>query len=100
MTTNARDIPWQPSPEAARVHLKSLGATAGWVMQLMRWEAGASLSLGSGPIFLYVLEGELIRDGHRLWPGASETLAGGAPGEARTEIGCVFLALRRGEVSS
>lgn len=99
MSTNAREIPWRPSPAAPRVHLKDLGDSGDWSLLMMRYEAGASLPLGPGPLLLYVLEGELIRDGRRLWPGVADSVAPGAAAEGRSEIGCVFLALRRVEVT-
>lgn len=94
---NARSIPWRPSPAAARVHVKDLGATGRGSIQLVRYDAGASLTLSAeGRLaFLYVLDGELVHGGVRLWPGTAASLAHGGAA-AHSDLGCTFVLVRWG----
>jgi len=88
---------WRPSPAAARIYLKDLAAADGWQMQLLRCDAGGRVPLppDERPRFIYVLDGELLHGGHRLWPGAVWVdTAGAAPVESHSDIGCTLLVFR------
>ena len=88
---------WRPSPAAPRVFLKDLPASDGYQAQLVRYQAGASLKLDilAGPTFLYILQGELIHQGHRLWPGCTQVVQPSSEVvEVRSDIGCTFLCVR------
>lgn len=97
-SVNSRALPWRPSAAAPRVHSKDLGRAGGRRMELLRFEAGASLTIdaGGGAVFLYVLEGELLLRGRRLWPGSAEIIGAGAAAESSSDVGCIFLRVRDG----
>ena len=87
-------VAWRPSPAAPRVHLKELGASEGWSVELVRFDAGGAMTIAAaaGPYLLYVLDGELIHRGCRLWPGAACHEARDAePGTSSSDIGCTIL---------
>jgi hypothetical protein len=62
------DLPWRPSTMAPGVSVKDIAVTAGWEMQLVRFEPGAPFPVHTHeqPEFLFILEGELVQAGRRL----------------------------------
>jgi hypothetical protein len=63
----------------------------------VRYDSGGSLLIepAGGPLLLYVLDGELIYSGRRLWRGAAESIPGSAAAaEARSDIGCTLLCVQ------
>ena len=91
--------PWRPSPRAPRVYVKDLGMANGWVMQLVRYDAGgvAPIEGASAGAFVYVVHGELIYCGRRLWPGATAIVPPGAADDARSDSGCTLLCVHPAE---
>jgi len=75
------------------VYLKELGASDGWRVELVRFGAGGAMTIAAaGPYLLYVLDGELIHRGRRMWPGAACHEARDAePGTSYSDIGCTML---------
>jgi len=72
--------------------------TAGWEMQLVRFEPGARFPVHTHeqPEFLFVLEGELVQAGRRLGPGwASVASPGSVDADVYSEAGCVFVLVDR-----
>jgi hypothetical protein len=92
------DLPWRPSTIATGVFVKDIAVTAGWEMQIVRFEPGARFPAHthSEPEFLFILEGELIQAGRRLGPGwASVASPGSVDAEVYSETGCVFVLVDR-----
>jgi hypothetical protein len=92
------DVPWRPSTMAAGVFVKDIAVTAGWEMQLVRFERGARFPVHTHewPEFLFILEGELVQAGHRLGPGwASVASPGSVDADVYSETGCVFVLVDR-----
>jgi anti-sigma factor ChrR (cupin superfamily) len=87
-------VPWRASRSAHGVDVKDLGRANGRVMELVRFQAGATFPLHhhTGPEFIYLLEGEAIQNGHRLGPGwAGVASADTVDENFRSDSGCVFL---------
>jgi hypothetical protein len=92
------DVPWRPSTMAAGVFVKDIAVTAGWEMQLVRFEPGARFPVHTHelPEFLYILEGDLVQGGQRLGPGwASVASPGSVDEDVHSETGCVFVLVDR-----
>src|SRR3954451_19224341 len=95
---NSDDVPWRPSTMAAGVFVKDIAITAGWEMQLVRFEPGARFPIHTHghPEFLFILEGELVQAGSRLGPGwASVASPGSVDADVYSETGCVFVLVDR-----
>ncbi len=91
---DAAVVPWRQSTLAPRVQVKDLGTANARSMQLVRYEPGTRFPVHkhTGPEFIYVLEGELIQQGHRLGPGWAAIAADGTiDADVRSETGCTFL---------
>ncbi|MBX3026369.1 hypothetical protein KF840_15785 [bacterium] len=90
---------WRPSPAAPRVFERDLGVVAGWWLRLFRFAPGATLAIaGVEPHLLFVLDGELIHGGRRLWPGRSAVaVTDAAEGPAHSEVGCTLLVVSPAE---
>lgn len=91
-------VPWRPSTMAAGVFVKDIAITAGWEMQLVRFEPGARFPIHTHqhPEFLFILEGELVQAGSRLRPGwASVASPGSTDADVYSETGCVFVLVDR-----
>src|SRR5262249_25493343 len=86
-------VAWRPSPAAARVYLKELGASDGWRVELVRFDAGGAMTIAeAGPYLLYVLDGELIHRGRRMWPGAAcHGARDGVPRTSYSDVGCTMV---------
>src|SRR5262245_38822435 len=97
--TNARGLAWRPSPSALRIYFKHLASCAGWTMKLVRYDPGGTQRLQArpGPRFLYVVEGELIHAGQRLWPGAAVADPPSSAVESYSDVGCTLLVLSQEE---
>jgi anti-sigma factor ChrR (cupin superfamily) len=83
---------------ASGVFVKEIAVTDGWEMQIVRLEPGARFPVHTheSPEFLFILEGELVRDGQRLGPGwASVAGAGTVDEDVHSEVGCVFVLVDR-----
>jgi hypothetical protein len=102
------DLPWRPSAMAPGILVRDIAVTDGWEMQMVRCEPGARFPVHTheGPEFLFVLEGELIRDGRRLGPGCPSPLrarrwrasigaAGSVDADVRSDAGCLFILVAR-----
>ena len=92
------DLPWRPSTMAPGVSMKDIAVTAGWEMQLVRFEPGARFPVHTHeqPEFLFILEGELVQAGRRLGPGwASVASPGSVDADVYSETGCVFVLVDR-----
>jgi quercetin dioxygenase-like cupin family protein len=92
------DLPWKPSTLAPGVFVKDVAVTDGLEMQIVRLEPGARLPLHTHecPEFIYVVEGELILEGHRLTQGwASVASVGSVHSDVHSETGCVFVLVDR-----
>jgi hypothetical protein len=79
---------------APGVFVKDIAVTAGWEMQLVRFEPGARFPVHTHeqPEFLFILEGDLMQGGVRLGPGwASVASAGTVDADVYSEQGCVFV---------
>jgi hypothetical protein len=98
-TANARALAWRPSPSALRIYFKQLASCAGWTMRLVRYDPGGAQPPAGrrGPRFLYVMEGELIHAGQRLWPGAAVADPPGSAIESHSDVGCTLLELSQEE---
>jgi hypothetical protein len=96
---NARRLAWRPSPSVLRVYFKPLASCAGWTMRLLRYDPGSAqlLAVQPGPRFIYVLEGELIHAGQRLWPGTAVADPPGSAIESHSDIGCTLVLLSQEE---
>jgi anti-sigma factor ChrR (cupin superfamily) len=95
------ELPWRASNFANGVSVKDLAVTAGWEMQLVRFEPGARFPWHThhGPEFVYVLEGELIQAGTRLGPGwASIAHPGSVDEDVHSDTGCIPSSLIRSEL--
>jgi anti-sigma factor ChrR (cupin superfamily) len=83
---------------ASGVFVKDIAVTDGWEMQIVRLEPGARFPVHTheSPESLFILEGELVRDGQRLGPGwASVAGAGTVDEDVHSEVGCVFVLVDR-----
>jgi hypothetical protein len=74
------DLPWRPSTMAPGVSVKDIAVTAGWEMQLVRFEPGARFPVHTHeqPEFLFILEGELVQAGRRLGRGWASVASPGS----------------------
>jgi quercetin dioxygenase-like cupin family protein len=72
-------LPWTLSKFAQGVEVKNLGKANGRAMQLVRFQPGALFPahLHTDVEFLFVLEGEVIQNGHRLHAGCSTVAPAG-----------------------
>jgi len=98
-SVNSDELPWRPSAIAPGVFVKDIAVTAGWEMQIVRFEPGARFPLHTHehPEFLYILEGDLVQAGRRLGRGwASVASAGSVDADVYSENGCVFVLIDRG----
>jgi anti-sigma factor ChrR (cupin superfamily) len=92
------DLPWRPSTMAPGVSVTDIAVTAGWEMQLVRFEPGARFPVHTHeqPEFLFILEGELVQAGRRLGRGwASVASPGSVDADVYSEAGCVFVLVDR-----
>jgi anti-sigma factor ChrR (cupin superfamily) len=92
------ELSWRPSRTAAGVFVKDIAVTAGWEMQIVRFEPGARFPVHTHdqPEFVFILEGELIQAGRRLGPGwASVASPGSVDADVYSETGCVFVLVDR-----
>ena len=83
---------------AAGVFVKDIAITAGWGMQIVRFEPGARFPVHTHeqPEFLFILEGELRQAGQRLGPGwASVASPGSVDADVYSETGCTFVLVDR-----
>ena len=83
---------------APGVFVKDIAVTAGWEMQMVRFEPGTRFPVHAHetPEFLFMLEGELMQGGRRLGPGwASVAAAGTIDDDVYSEAGCVFVLVDR-----
>lgn len=73
MFTCHTGLPWTPSKFAQGVEVKNLGKANGRAMQLVRFQPGASFPahLHTEVEFLFMLEGEVLQNGHKLHAGWS-----------------------------
>lgn len=88
------DLPWIPSKFADGVEVKNLGKANGRALQLVRFQAGASYPshIHNDCEFIYVLEGEVFQNGHRLTAGSSTVASAGTVDESFVSpSGCLFL---------
>jgi anti-sigma factor ChrR (cupin superfamily) len=88
------DLPWIPSKFAQGVEVKNLGKANGRAMQLVRFQPGASFPahLHTDVEFLFMLEGEVLQNGHRLHAGWSKVApAGTSDTQFISPSGCMFL---------
>ena len=88
------DLPWIPSKFAPDVQVKNLGKANGRAMQLVRFQPAASFPahLHTDAEFLFMLEGEVIQNGHKLHAGWSTVApAGTHDTEFVSPSGCTFL---------
>ena len=95
---NSGDVPWRPSTMASGVFVKDIAITAGWEMQLVRFEPGARFPIHTHehPEFLFILEGELVQAGNRLGPGwASVASPGSVDADVYSDTGCIFVLVDR-----
>lgn len=91
---DAKNLPWISSKFAAGVSVKNLGKANGRALQLVRFDAGASYPshIHNDCEFIYVLEGEVFQNGHRLMAGASTVASAGTVDETFVSpTGCTFL---------
>lgn len=89
-----RDLPWIPSKFADGVEVKNLGKANGRALQLVRFRPGASYPshIHRDCEFIYVLEGEVFQNGHRLTAGSSTAASAGTLDETFVSpAGCLFL---------
>jgi anti-sigma factor ChrR (cupin superfamily) len=92
------ELSWRPSRSAVGVYVKDIAITAGWEMQIVRFEPGARFPVHTHdqPEFVFILEGELIQAGRRLGPGwASVASPGSVDDDVYSETGCVFVLVDR-----
>jgi anti-sigma factor ChrR (cupin superfamily) len=92
--TDSDSVPWKPSVFVKGVEVKNLGKADGRGMQLVRFAPGAVFPnhVHTGPEFIYMLEGEAVRNGQRLRPGyAGVAEAGTIDCDFRSQVGCMFL---------
>jgi anti-sigma factor ChrR (cupin superfamily) len=95
---NCDEVPWRPSTVTAGVFVKDIATSAGWEMQLVRFEPGARFPVHTHehPEFLFVLEGELVQAGSRLGPGwASIASPGSVDDDVHSDTGCIFVLVDR-----
>lgn len=88
------DLPWTPSKFAQGVEVKNLGKANGRAMQLVRFQPGASFPahLHTDVEFLFMLEGEVLQNGHKLHAGCSTVApAGTYDTQFISPSGCTFL---------
>lgn len=88
------DLPWKPSKLAQGVEVKNLGKANGRAMQLVRFQPGASFPahLHTEVEFLFMLEGEVLQNGHKLHVGWSTVApAGTYDTQFISPTGCTFL---------
>lgn len=88
------DVPWTPSKFARGVEVKNLGKANGRAMQLVRFQPGASFPahVHTDVEFLFMLEGDVFQNGHKLTAGWSTVASAGT--EDSTFVspsGCTFL---------
>lgn len=89
-----RDVPWIQSKFADGVEVKNLGKANGRALQLVRFNPGASYPthIHNDCEFIYVLEGEVFQNGHRLIAGSSTVASAGTVDETFVSpSGCLFL---------
>lgn len=89
-----KDLPWIPSKFADGVEVKNLGKANGRALQLVRFQAGATYPshIHNDCEFIYVLEGEVFQNGHRLMAGSSTVASAGTVDETFVSpTGCLFL---------
>jgi anti-sigma factor ChrR (cupin superfamily) len=92
--------PWRPSTMAPGVSVKDIAVTAGWEMQLVRFEPGARFPVHtheSARVPSSSSKRELVQAGRRLGRGWGETLP---VRKCKTpmstqEAGCVFVLVDR-----
>lgn len=92
--TRHADLPWTPSKFAPGVEVKNLGKANGRAMQLVRFQPGASFPahLHTDVEFLFMLEGEVFQNGHKLNAGWSVVAPAGTYDiEFISPSGCTFL---------
>ena len=97
-SVDSEELPWRPSAVAPGVFVKDVAITAGWEMQIVRFEPGARFPVHTHehPEFLFILEGELVQGGRRLGPGwASVASPGSVDDDVYSETGCVFVLVDR-----
>ncbi|TCS33065.1 ChrR-like protein with cupin domain [Paucimonas lemoignei] len=88
------DLPWTPSKFTQGVEVKNLGKANDRAMQLVRFQPGASFPahLHADVEFLFMLEGEVLQNGHKLHAGCSTVApAGTYDTEFISPSGCTFL---------
>ena len=88
------DLPWLPSKFAQGVEVKNLGKANDRAMQLVRFQPGASFPahLHTDVEFLFMLEGEVLHNGHRLYAGWSAVASSGTwDTQFLSPSGCTFL---------
>lgn len=91
---NQDELPWTPSRFASGVEVKNLGKANGRAMQMVRFQPGASFPshLHTDVEFLFMLEGEVFQNGHRLLTGwATVAPAGTMDTEFVSPAGCTFV---------
>ena len=89
-----KSLPWVPSKFAEGVLIKNLGKANGRALQLVRFESGASYPshMHTDCEFVYVLDGEVFQNGHRLTAGSSTVASAGTVDETFiSPTGCLFL---------
>ena len=89
-----RNLPWIPSKFSDGIEVKNLGKANGRALQLVRFQAGASYPshIHNDCEFIYVLEGEVFQNGHRLTAGSSTVATSGTVDETFVSpSGCLFL---------
>lgn len=88
------NLPWTPSKYAPGVEVKNLGKANGRAMQLVRFQAGASFPahLHTDVEFLFMLEGDVFQNGHKLSAGWSAVAPTGTYDTQFTSpSGCTFV---------
>jgi hypothetical protein len=81
------------------VYVKDLATADGYLMQLVRYDAGgvAPIEGAATGALLYVVNGELIYDGQRFWPGTAAVIPPSCDAEGRSDSGCTFVCVHRAE---
>lgn len=99
IVTAANDVPWQPSDLTNGVSLKKLGTVNGWTMELYLFAPNTSYPdhIHEDPEFVYILDGNVTRDGDFLGPGFASAGETGTidKGFRSGEEGCTFLTVYR-----
>lgn len=88
------DLPWIPSKFAQGVDVKNLGKANGRAMQLVRFQPGASFPahLHTDVEFLFMLDGEVLQNGRKLYSGWSTVAPAGTwDTQFISPSGCTFL---------